>query len=41
MGLGEYEPTWHGVYPNCTRSWLPEGLSYSRKELGAEWWPGS
>jgi potassium-dependent mechanosensitive channel len=36
MGLGDIEPTWRGVFLNYERIWLPEGLSYSRKELGAE-----
>jgi hypothetical protein len=38
MDLGDIEPTWRGVFLNHGRIWLPEGLSYSRSELGAEWW---
>jgi len=38
MDLGDIEPAWRGVFLNHERIWLPEGLSYSRPELGAEWW---
>jgi len=40
MDLGDVEPSWCGVYLNRDRIWLPEGLSYSRPELGAAGMPG-
>ena len=36
IDLGDIEPTWCGVFLNHGPIWLPEDLSYSRPELGAE-----